>query len=161
MRKRKSRDGPCKLTDLFYLSVHSQLWADAITTFSPCSSASGSQSKEKHPAHPAKQLCSYWDTGITKSAHSSPQKSRLAQAGSLLEQVEHSLDSSSLEEDTRELMGAIEQYPATGQPIIDITLKDVLVYLRSILHRDMISFMAQVKSDLSEIGAELVMLRPR
>lgn len=52
-------------------------------------------------------------------------------------------------------MDPIEQYPTTGQPIIDTTLKDMLVYLRSALHRDMISFIAQVKSDVSEIGGRI------
>lgn len=52
-------------------------------------------------------------------------------------------------------MDPIGNYPITGQSILDTTLKDWLVSLRGVLHRDMIFFIAQVKSDISDIGDRL------
>lgn len=55
-------------------------------------------------------------------------------------------------DDTRECVVPIKNVPTSGQPILDTTLKDMLVFLRGTLHSDMISFIALIKSIFSDIG---------
>lgn len=46
----------------------------------------------------------------------------------------------------------ITQFPTTGQPIVDTTLKSMLIALRSTLHRDMLSAVSSLKAEVAELG---------
>lgn len=55
-------------------------------------------------------------------------------------------------EDTRELHDSILAFPTNDQPVLDTTLKDMLVSLRSTIHTDILSLMQQFKSDIGEVS---------
>lgn len=58
-------------------------------------------------------------------------------------------------EDTRDLPDSIDLFPTTNQPVLDTTLKDMLVSLRSSLHADMLScvhkFVVELRKTLSRV----------
>lgn len=43
-------------------------------------------------------------------------------------------------------------YPTTNQPVMDTTLKDMLLSLRSTLQSDMLSFMQHFKQEVTTLG---------
>lgn len=55
-------------------------------------------------------------------------------------------------EDTRELQDSILEFPTTGKTVLDTTLKDMLVSLRSTSHADIISLTQQFKSKVVEMS---------
>lgn len=55
-------------------------------------------------------------------------------------------------DDTRELQDSITDFPTLNQPVMDTTLKDMLVSLRSSLHADIMSITQQFKSEVSAVA---------
>lgn len=64
---------------------------------------------------------------------------------------EHSSGDNS-NDNTREFIEFIDNYPTTGQPISDMMLKDMMVLLRDLLHSDILSIFTQLKADIEAIG---------
>lgn len=52
------------------------------------------------------------------------------------------------QEDTRELPDSIVAFPTLNQPVLDTTLKDMLISLRRTIHTDMMAFMRKFSSEL-------------
>lgn len=74
----------------------------------------------------------------------SPQKSKLKQSVLLADTSESATAPNSLN-GIREFEELIDDYPTTGQPITDTTLKDMLVCLRGSLHLDMLTLKNNVQ----------------
>lgn len=78
----------------------------------------------------------------------SPEKARLRlDASDSSRDITPGLDSG---EDTRDLPDSIDLFPTTNQPVLDTTLKDMLVSLRSSLHADMLSCVHRFGVELKE-----------
>lgn len=58
-------------------------------------------------------------------------------------------------EDTRELVDPINNFPTANKPILDTTLKDMLVSLCSSLHADMMQCMKKIKTEVGELGGQI------
>lgn len=54
-------------------------------------------------------------------------------------------------EDTRKLQDFILEYPTQNQPVMNTTLKDMLVSLRTTIHTDIMSLAQQCKSEVAEV----------
>ena len=81
----------------------------------------------------------------------SPAKSRFRADDSDNQQCEVRSNADS-QEDTRELPDSIISFPTQNQPVLDTTLKDMLISLRSTIHGDMMSCMGKFSTELSEVG---------
>lgn len=55
-------------------------------------------------------------------------------------------------DDTRELQDSINDFPTLNQPVINTTLKDMLVSLRTTLHADMLAITQQFKSEVTAVS---------
>lgn len=55
-------------------------------------------------------------------------------------------------DDTKELQDSISEFRTANQPVIDTTLNDMLVSLRSTLHTDILAPAQQFKSEVSEVN---------
>lgn len=133
MGKRKPAPGPRKLT----------------TYFGPAGVRSAKDGASwEHPHSPSHHstLCGSNSSGGTRSSprdspgnsplKSNPKKSPAHQYAGEKGRGDISEDS------TREFIECIDDYPAVGQPLLDKTLKDMLVSLRGSLHRDMMSMVS-------------------
>lgn len=58
-------------------------------------------------------------------------------------------------EDTRELLDSIEEFPTTGQPVLDTVMKDMLMSLRSSLQADMMEFMRRFNKKLNKVESRV------
>lgn len=85
------------------------------------------------------------------SASSSPAKSRQRMSVEHADTEEVSGLNSSLD-DTRELQDSITDFPTSNQPVMDTTLKDMLVSLRSTLHSDILAITHQFKSEVKAVS---------
>lgn len=61
-------------------------------------------------------------------------------------------DTGSTLDDTLEFQETIAAFPTNNQPVMDSTLKDMLVSLRSAIHTDMLQLMKQCKSEVAEVS---------
>lgn len=55
-------------------------------------------------------------------------------------------------DDTRELQDSINDFPTLNQPLMDTTLKDMLVSLRTTLHAVMLAITQQFKSEVTAVS---------
>lgn len=88
------------------------------------------------------------------SASSSPAKSKFKSSSASAETADISGFESSLD-DTRELQDSIIDFPTQNQPVMDTTLKDMLVSLRSTLHADMLAFTQQFKTEVAAVDSRV------
>lgn len=56
------------------------------------------------------------------------------------------------QDSTTELFPQIHDFPTTGQPLSDTTMKEMLVSLRGSLHRDLMQCVSQMKSEVAAVG---------
>lgn len=71
-----------------------------------------------------------------------------------------STDHSSLD-DTRELADNINSFPTSYQPISETTLKDMLVSLRRLFYKDMMTYMQSFKMEVLELGGRVTHLEQK
>lgn len=55
-------------------------------------------------------------------------------------------------DDTRQLQDSILTFPTTNQLVLDTTLKDMLVFLRSTTYADILSLVQKFKFDIHEVS---------
>lgn len=99
-----------------------------------------------------------WDRGLTPSgdhltpppptAKSKQKKANIYPAASPSPQF--TLD------DTRKLIDLISSFSTTNQPILDTTMKNMLISVRSSLHTDMMTCMQKFKTELGAMGERMV-----
>lgn len=77
-----------------------------------------------------------------------------------LQTAECSIDSFNIEV-TRDFIEHIEDFPADDLSLTASTMKDTPVSLKGSLHTDMISFMPQVKADVTFLGARVYLMESK
>lgn len=96
------------------------------------------------------RYCSHLHTSHPAQAHKRQKYSALKDSTD--GHVDEDWDS---QQDTRELVERIEDFPIKGQPIMDTTLKEMLVSLRGTLDMDLMSLVSQIKGEVSELGGRV------
>lgn len=99
--------------------------------------------------HPHKGYKGEYTNSQTSSSSSSPVKAKqqhLQGNNMAEEETDTSLN------DTRELQDSILEFPTKNQPVIDTTLKDMLVSLRSTLHADILTLTSHFKTEMKAVN---------
>lgn len=154
-QKRKEGTQPGKLPDYFMLQRR----------YTDQNGSGGIQREHTSGSHTLSSAASAMNTG--RSIHkpgkgnfssptsdtSSPIKSKQKLNCPEGEDLEVSLDSSV--DDTRELQDSITDFPTANTPVMDTTLKDMLVSLRSTLHANILALTQQFKSEISTVNKSI------
>lgn len=111
------------------------------------SAAQGRRSSRAYNSPTAEQY------SLPPSASSSPAKSKPKLDHT--EEDDEAVSLHSSQDDTRELQDSITDFPTANTPIMDTTLKDMLISLRSTLHADIQSLTRQFKSEISSVNKRI------
>ncbi|XP_077341238.1 uncharacterized protein LOC143986704 [Lithobates pipiens] len=145
-KKRKGLTKPGKMLDFFaqHRQIHVQDGGRAR------GHRSQQERTDRYTDHGNPQAAVPLMHSVPTSASTSPAKSRQRMEAHMNDTEEVSAFNSSMD-DTRELQDSITDFPTLNQPVMDTTLKDMLVSLRSTLHADIMAITQQFKTEVHAV----------
>lgn len=147
--KRKENRRTQKLTAFF---THGQRQDDADSSAPSAASSPQQAHRNGNPSKRNTPLQSQ-HSPLATSASESPEKARFRLDGKdPIHEVRVGPDS---RDNTRELPDSIHLFPTNNQPVLDTTLKDMLVFLRSSLHADMMSCLHKFGMEIQSVSARV------